>query len=347
MRAAVLERFGGPDGYTVRDWPEPVPGPGEALVRVRAVCVNRTDVHVIERTNIGRFAEVPHIGGLDPAGVVVGLGEGASDLALGDRVVARPMIPDLACRFCRAGNEAGCERPKYIGVHRPGGFGELVALPARALFRIPDGIDETVASAAAHSIPVVLHLVEAVGQVTAGDSVLVIGAAGGLGSATVQLARSLGARVIAAGASDDRLAAALELGADAGVRSDDATGFAERVRALTDGRGVTVAVDNAGDPTLWPEIVGALDRGGRILTCGAHAGGRVTLDLSLFYRLQLRLLTASGSSADEFRRAMALVAMGTIRPLISGIRPIGDIRGAFGDLLARRNLGKLVLRFDD
>lgn len=346
MRAAVLEQFGSPDGYEIREWPDPVPGPGEALVRVRAVCVNRTDVHVIERTNIGRFATVPHIGGLDPAGVVVGLGAGVSDLSIGDRVVARPLIPDLECRFCRSGNEAACERPAYIGVHRPGGFGELVALPARALYRIADEVDETVASAAAHSIPVVLHLVEGVGRVAAGETVLVIGAAGGLGSAAIQVAKLLGARVIAAGASDDRLAAALEIGADAGVRSDDPTGFAERVRALTGGFGVDVAIDNAGDPGLWPEVVGALDRGGRILTCGAHAGGRVALDLNLFYRLQLRLLAASGSSAEEFRRAIDLVATGAIRPMIASIRPIAEIRAAFGDLLARRNCGKLVIRFD-
>lgn len=346
MRAAVLERFGSPEGYAIRDVADPVPGPGEALVQVRAVCVNRTDIHVIERTNIGRFATVPHIGGLDPAGVVVGLGAGVSDLAIGDRVVARPMIPDLACRFCRAGSEATCERPAYIGVHRPGGFGELVALPARALYRIADDVDETVASAAAHSIPVVLHLLEGVGKVAAGETVLVVGAAGGLGSAAIQVAKLLGARVVAAGASDARLAAALEVGADAGVRSDDPTGFSERVRALTEGRGVDVAVDNVGDPGLWPEVVGSLDRGGRILTCGAHAGGRVALDLNLFYRLQLQLLAASGSSAEEFRRALALVATGAVRPMIASIRPITEIVAAFGDLLARRNRGKLVLRFD-
>lgn len=344
MRAAVLERFGGPDSIVVHDWPEPHPGPGEVVLRVEAVCVNRTDVHVLERTNIGRFATVPHIGGLDPAGVVVALGPGVEDLHIGDRVVARPMIPDLECRFCRSGREAECERPTYIGVHRPGGFAEFVALPARALFRLDAGLDAETAAAAAHSVPVIVHLVETVGEVGPDDTVLVIGAAGGLGSAAVQLVRSLGARVVGAGASEDRLLAVARLGADATVLSDRADGFAERVRAAAGGHGVTVAIDNVGDPMLWPEVVASLDRGGRILSCGAHAGGRVDLDLGLFYRMHLRLLSASGSSAEEFRRALALVAAGVIRPLVSSVRPLEEIRAAFGDLLARRNVGRIVLR---
>lgn len=344
MRAAVLRSFGSPSGFVLEEAADPELGPGEVLVRVHAVCVNRTDVHVIERTNIGRAAALPHIGGLDPAGEVVAVAPGVTTPSVGTRVVTRPLIPCEECRFCRADHEAGCERPSYVGVHRPGGFGELVALPARAVFPIPDGIDWVTATATAHTIPVAIHLLETVGGVGPSDRLLVFGAAGGVGSAAVQLARRLGARVIATASSEEKLHALRELGAETAIAPLDPTGLAERVRAMTDGQGVTVAVDNIGSPLLWPEVVASLDKGGRILSCGAHAGGRVELDLNLFYRMQLRLLSTAGTTGAEFRRALDLVASGAVRPLVHDVRPLAAIESAFDDLLARRNTGKIVLQ---
>jgi NADPH:quinone reductase-like Zn-dependent oxidoreductase len=344
VRAAVLRSFGSPDGFIVEAYEDPVPGPGEVLVRVHAVCVNRTDVHVMERTNIGRGTELPHVGGLDPAGVVVGCGPGVTEPAVGTRVVARPMVPCLACRFCLGGREAVCERPVYIGVHRPGGFGELVALPARAVFPIPDGVDDVAAAATAHSVPVALHLLGTVGGVGPADSVLVVGAAGGLGLAAVQLARRLGAIVVAAARGEEKLRVLQGLGVEHVVSYEEPGALAPAVRAATGGFGVTVAVDNIGSRELWPHVVASLDKGGRILSCGAHAGGRVELDLSLFYRMQLRLLSAAGTTTEEFRRALDLVADGTVRPHVHGEWPLEGIGDAFRELLARRNIGKIVLR---
>jgi NADPH:quinone reductase-like Zn-dependent oxidoreductase len=344
MRAAVLRTPGSPDGFELETWPDPSPGPGEVLLRVGAVCVNRTDVHVIERTNIGRNVPLPHIGGLDPAGEIVALGPDVDGPPVGTRVVARPMIPCLACRFCQGGSESGCERPSYIGIHRPGGFGELVALPARAVFPTPDGMDDVTAAAAAHSVPIAIHLLETVGAVGPRDRVLVVGAAGGLGIAAVQLAKTLGAQVVAVAGDEAKLEVLRGLGADVTLSSADPSDLAERVRAATDGGGVTVAVDNVGSTELWPQVVASLDKGGRILSCGAHAGGQVELDLSLFYRMQLRLLSTAGTTADEFRRGLDLVATGRIRPLVHAVRPLAEVREAFRDLLDRRNIGKIVLR---
>jgi NADPH:quinone reductase-like Zn-dependent oxidoreductase len=344
MRAAVLEAFGGPDGLVLRDWPDPVPGPDEALVRVRTVCANRTDVHVMHRTNIGRNVRLPHIAGVDPAGEVVQVGADVSTLRVGQRVVARPMIPDLTCRFCLAGDEAACERPAYVGVHRQGGFAELVALPARDLYPIPDEVSDEEASALAHSLPITLHLLKTVGRVGETDRVLVIGAGGGTGLAAVQVAKVLGARVIASAASEAKLAIARRHGADEGVNYEPVEGFAERVRGVTDGLGVTVVVDNVGSAELWAEEVAALDRGGRILCCGAHAGGVVTLDLNAFYRSQLRLLATAGTSDAEFRDAIRLVAERRVAPVIDRTVPLEAIRDAFVDLIERRNIGKIVVR---
>jgi NADPH:quinone reductase-like Zn-dependent oxidoreductase len=344
MRAAVLWDFGGPEGLVLEDWPDPEPAPGEALVRVHAVCVNRTDLHVMHGTNIGRGIQLPHIGGVDPAGQVVSLGDGVTGLRTGQRVVARPMIPCLECRFCRAGWESGCERPQYVGVHRPGGFAELVALPARALYPIPDGVSYEAASAVAHSVPMALHLLRSIGEVGPADRVLVVGASGGLGLAAVQIARWLGAAVIAAAGSDEKVAVACRLGADAGVVYAPIDGFAVRVRAVTGGLGVTVAVDNVGDPPLWAEVVDSLDKGGRILSCGAHAGGQVGLDLALFYRRQLRLISTSGTTHQEFLDALRLTAEGVVRPLVHRVFEIEEIHAAVGELIARRNAGKIVVR---
>jgi NADPH:quinone reductase-like Zn-dependent oxidoreductase len=342
MKAAVLHRHGGPDGLRLEQVPDPVPGPGEVLVRVAAVCVNRTDVHVMHRTAIGRNVVLPHIGGLDPAGVVIAQGEGVEGPAVGSRVVARPLIPCLGCRFCAAGSESVCERPGYVGVHRPGGFAEFVALPARALFPIPDGLAFEDATVVAHSVPVALHLLDAVGRIRSNDRVLVIGAAGGLGLAAVQLARHTGAWVAGA-VADIRKLEGVAGGPDAVISYVPPTALPEQVRSLTDGVGVTVAVDNVGSAELWPEIVASMDKGGRILTCGAHAGGLVTLDLNLLYRQQLQVLASSGSTTDEFRRALDLAATGIVRPVRHGTWPLESIRDAFGELLARRNTGKIVI----
>jgi NADPH:quinone reductase-like Zn-dependent oxidoreductase len=342
MRAAVLRAFGGLDGLVIDDVAEPEPGPGEALVRVRSVCVNRTDLHVMHQTNIGRDATVPHIGGVDPAGEVVEVASDVTGLLPGDRVVARPMIPCLECRFCTADRESMCERPVYVGVHRPGGFGELVALPERALYPIPDEMAFATASAMAHSLPIGIHLVRTVGQVGPDDSVLVLGAAGGLGSVAAQLARTLGARVIAAARSADRLAGLAD-SVDAVVAYGEPGELARRVRELTGGHGVSVAVDNVGDPLLWPHVVASIDKGGRILSAGSHAGSTMPLELPLFYRMQLTLRATAGFSDAEFRDALGLVASGRIRLAIHGEYPLGSIREPFEAMIARRNVGKLVV----
>lgn len=344
MRAAVLHAFGGPEGLSIDTLPDPVPGPGEVLVRVHAVCVNRTDVHVMERTNIGRGVTLPHIGGLDPAGVVVAHGREVADPPIGRRVVARPMIPCLECRFCTSGRESACERPAYIGVHRPGGFGELVALPARAVFPLPDGMDLATAAVSAHSVPIALHLLRSVAEIGPGDRVLVIGAAGGLGLAAVQIARHLGATVIGAVADRAKLDDVGPAGPDAVVEYADPATFTAAVRAATGGYGATVAVDNVGSAELWPHVVAALDKGARIVSCGAHAGGLVTLDMSYFYRLQLRFLATAGTSTEEFRDALALVASGAVRPVVAGVWSLDRIGDAFRELQARRNTGKVVVQ---
>jgi len=342
MRAAVLRTFGSPEGVVVGEVDPPSPGEGEALVAVRSVCVNRTDIHVMQRTNIGRNATVPHIGGVDPAGEIVAVGPGVTSLRPGDRVVGRPMIPCLDCRFCTGGRESMCERPVYVGVHRPGGFGQLVTLPARVLYPIPAGVSFATASGMAHSVPIALHLVGTVGEVRAGENVLVLGAAGGLGIAAAQIARTLGARVIAAARSEDRLAALADL-SDATVTYDDPAGLTARARELTGGRGVDVVIDNVGDPMLWPHVVDAVDKGGRILSAGSHAGSTMPLELPLFYRMQLRLLATAGFSDREFRDALALVADGRVRVFVHREYELDAIREAFEEMLARRNVGKLVV----
>jgi len=344
MRAAVLRSFGGPDGISVESWPDPVPAADEVLVRVRAVAVNRTDVYAMTRTNIGRRVELPHVGGVDPAGEVVGLGSAATEWSVGDRVVARPMIPCQGCRFCHSGPESMCERPAYIGIHRPGGFAELVALPARALYEIPPDVSFEQASAMAHSVPIAVHLLRTVGGVGPADTVLVVGAGGGLGVACLQVARVLGARVIAAVGDQGKVSASIAAGADEALTYEPLDTFPDRIRSLSRNTGPTVLVDNIGDGRLWAALVASLDRGGRIVSCGSHAGGLVELDLNLFYRQQLSLLSTAGTSDEEFRDALRLVAEGHVRPIIHEVFPLDGIRAAFQVMLDRGNVGKLVIR---
>ncbi|MFN8518510.1 MAG: alcohol dehydrogenase catalytic domain-containing protein [Chloroflexota bacterium] len=197
MRAMAIDALGGVDRLALRELPRPEPAADEVLVRVATVGINRQDII----TMAGRFPNphlrLPHVPGLDPAGSVAAVGAAVTRVAVGDRVVAKPPIGCGSCELCRSGEDDACPDLRSIGVHRPGGLAEYVALPERSVFRIPDGVTFGEATAAAHSLPVALTLLRRVG-VTPADTVLVTGASGAIGWAVVQLVRVLGARAIAA-----------------------------------------------------------------------------------------------------------------------------------------------------
>jgi NADPH:quinone reductase-like Zn-dependent oxidoreductase len=232
--------------------------------------------------------------------------------------------------------------PKLLGVDIWGTYAEYVKVPASTVQTIPDALDFITAAVVGRHGPLAFTQLRDRAQVKPGEWVLVMGAAGGLGSALVQAAKYLGARVIAAAGSDARVAAALELGADEGInyRVQDLTAEARRI---TGGAGVNVVLDNIGDPVTFPKALASLGFQGRLVTAGGHGGGHVSLDVKYLY---LNVITIFGNpmdTPDNFKLALKVAAEGKLKVLIDKVLPLDEVRRAHKIVEERSGIGKVVL----
>jgi NADPH:quinone reductase-like Zn-dependent oxidoreductase len=234
------------------------------------------------------------------------------------------------------------EAPKLLGVSVWGGYAEYVKVPARITRIVPDDIDFTTATVVGRHAPIAFHLLRDHAKVQPGEWVLVMGAAGGLGSAGVQAAKYLGAHVVAAAGADARVQAALDLGADAGVNYRAADLTAEVLRA-TGGRGVNVVFENVGDPELFPKAFAALARYGRLVTAGGHAGGTVPLDVNRLYLNQITIMGATGERPEDLDMSLKAAAEGRFKPLIECVLPLSEAQRAHALVADRSVVGKVVL----
>lgn len=326
----VIREFGAPGVLKLEDVPTPEPGPGEVLVAVHAVSVNRTLDLVVRAGKYARLPALPHVLGVDPAGVIARVGPGVTDRKVGDRVVTTIRI-----------NKPN-EPPRMLGVQMWGGYAEYVKLPADRTFLIPDGLDFVTATVVARHAPTAFHLLRDRAKLKAGEWVLVMGAAGGLGSAGVQAAKYLGAKVIAGAGADERVQAAMALGADAGVnyRAQDLTA---EVMRITEGRGVDVVFENIGEPVLFPKAFASLTRMGRLVTAGGHGGGNVPLDINRLYLNQITIIGAVGETPEDMTLALQAAADGKLKVLIDRVLPLSQAALAHELVDSRDGLGKVIL----
>lgn len=342
MRAVVMREFGGPGVLHVEKVPDPVLVAGEALVRVHAVTVNQTlDLKVRAAGQI-RGTTLPHVLGVDPTGIVADVAPDVTGVRIGDRVAVLPHLRCGRCEFCTSGREEQCPHSRHIGVHRWGGYAEYVSVPVSNLLPIPDTVSFVDAAVVLRHAPTAFQLLRGLAGVGPGDWVLVMGAAGGLGAMGVQVAKLLGATVVAGAGADARVELARRNGADHGVnyRARDLT---EEVLSITDGRGVDVVFENIGDPVLWPKAFAALAQAGRLVTAGAHAGGKVELDVRRLYGRRLRIIGGAGASAADIRSAAEAAAAGTLRAVIDRVLPLDEAADAHRLAENGGLLGKIVL----
>jgi NADPH:quinone reductase-like Zn-dependent oxidoreductase len=311
-------------------------------MRVHAVSVNRTLDLQVRQDGGGYGTVLPLVLGNDPSGVVMAVGQGVAQPRLCQRVAVFGGIRCGACEACRQGPVTRCSQPKMLGVHCWGGYAEYLCIPAGNCVLIPDGLSFAEATLIARHFPLAFGEASLAGF-KAGDWVLVMGAAGGLGSCLVQVARALGANVIAGAGADERVQAAVSLGAHVGInyRRDD---LAREVMRLTQGRGVEVVFENIGDPGLWPAAFSSLAQGGRLVTAGAHGGGFVTLDLKRLYQRRLRVISGLGAERlEDLERALQQGVSGELRVLIDQIMPLRDAEAAHRLVAQNASLGKIVL----
>ena len=340
MKAVTLERFGGPEVLTWGERPEPAIGVHEALVRVRACGINHLDLWV--RGGLpGLQCEMPHILGSDVVGEVVAVGEGVRDLATGDRTLVLPTLSCGECAACREGDDNLCRSHDVLGRARNGGYAEFVAVPARNCLPFPENLSWEQAAAVPLVFLTAWHMLVGRARLKAGEDVLVIGASSGVGSAAVQVARLLGARVIATAGSAAKLEHARALGAHDTIdhsRED----VAQRARELTGRKGVEVAFEHVGG-RIFEAAVGALARNGRLVTCGATIGGKVSLDVNVLFGRHLTLMGSWMGRRDEMEAVLEHVRSGALAPVVDSVMPLADARIAHERIEARQHFGKVVL----
>ena len=334
MKAVVMREFGPPEVMRVEEVTTPEPGPGEVLIRVHAVSVNRTLDLIVRAGAYAVPVKLPHVLGVDPSGVIEAIGPGVTTRQAGDRVATlqflRPPTPNSP--------------PAILGVHGWGGYAEYVKVPAELTVPIPEGVDFATATVVARHAPAAFSLLRDVAQLKAGEWILVMGAAGGLGSAGIQVAKFTGAKVIAAAGAGERVRAALGLGADIGIdyRAQDLT---EEVRRATAGQGVNVVFENIGDPELFPKAFACLARGGRLVTAGGHGGGTVPLDVKRLYLNQITILGTFGKVLPaDVELGLHAAAEGRYRVLIDRVLPLADAALAHRLVEQRSGTGKVILQ---
>jgi len=346
MKAIVYHEHGGPEVLRYEDMPTPEPGPGEALIAVGAVGINPGPDTETRRRGFGMGSiEMPHIGGVDPAGEVVALGPDADGVAVGDRVAVYPVIACGSCDFCQRGEgENYCRASHLYGVQTQGGRAQFAVAPVSQLVQLPESVSYEQAAALGVAYTTTWHGMVERARTTGEDTLLVMGAGGGCGVAAVQIGKLLGARVLAVTGAEWKQRRVRELGADEVFSYRDAD-WPEQVKAATGGRGVSVVFDNVGPATLASSI-DCLDRCGRLFCSGGTTGLEVTLDIRRLYREHLSLLFYVQGTKADMEQLVGLVAEGRLDPVVDRRYPLAQAREADERLAAGEQLGRIVLVTD-
>ena len=341
MRAALFRQHGGPEVMEVAEVPEPVPGPGEVQVTVKAAALNHIDLWM-RRGLPSMKIDLPHIPGGDVCGVVSGLGAGVAGVKEGDRVVLNPGLTCGRCRECLGGRDNLCASFRMLGEHTQGGMAEKVVVPVANLVPAPANVDDASLAAVPITFITVWHMLVDNARVKPGETVLVLGAGSGVGVAAIQIAKMFGAHVIAAASSERKLLAARGLGADETIdyASEE---LVAAVKRLTNRRGADIVVEHTGAST-FPKSVVACARGGRIVTCGVTGGPEATLNLQMLYWNHISYLGSTMGSMEDMRRMLKAVGDFGVKPLLDSVVDLKDGPDAMARMEQGQQMGKIVLR---
>lgn len=331
MKAAVLKAFGGPENLELRDLPDPVPAAGEVLLDVRACALNHLDLWIRDGLP-GSGVKLPHVLGSDVAG-----------LAGGRRVAVHPGLCCGACAACRDGRESDCASFGIIGAYggSPGGYAQKLAVKEAHLLPLPDGLSFEGAASFPLTLLTAWRMLKTLGGVKPGQVVLAIGAGSGMTAIGVQVAKALGASVIATTSDPAKAERAKALGADHVLVAPPAS-LPREVKALTAGAMADVVFDHVG-PALFMDALKCLRPSGRLVTCGSTSGPKVELDMRYVFSRQLRILGSRMGSLAEMKEAWALVTGGRVVPVVDKVFPLAEAAAAHARLESRGQFGKVVL----
>ena len=341
MKAIVFYQHGDLDQVEYADVPRPEIEPNEVLLAVKAAALNQLDLWALAGWP-GLNLKLPHVMGSDGAGVVAEIGSNVTGFDVGDRVAVNPTLSCGRCHFCLTGRDNMCQHFAIIGEHVDGFFAEYAAVPARNLLKIPDNTAFAAAAAASLVFVTAWHSLIQRGALRAGESVLVVGAGGGVNTAAIQIAKLAGAGPIyVVGSSDEKLALARDLGADVTVNRNQEE-WGKAIFKATGRRGVDVVVDNVGAATI-PTSLRSLRKGGRLLTVGNTSGPKFEFDNRYMFGKHLSIIGSTMGTMADYEEVMGLIFAGRLRPVIDTVYPLKDGITALQRLEEGEVTGKLVL----
>ncbi len=340
MKAVRFHRHGGPEVLQYEDVPDPKPSSDEALVRVKACALNHLDLWA--RNGLPNVTiPMPHISGSDIAGVVEWVPREEKELSVGDEVIVNPGMGCGRCDRCLSGRDNQCREYMIIGYGVDGGYAELVRVLRTHLIRKPPAMSFEEAASFPLVFETAYHMLVTKARTGPGDTVLVLAANSGVGSAAVQVAKLLGARVIATAGGVEKMERARGLGADDTVDHYKQDVLAE-VKRLTGKRGVDVVIEHVGKAT-WEGSLKALAKGGRLVTCGATTGADVTTDLRYVYNRELTVYGSYMAGTGELLEVVRLFEGRRLKTVVDSTFPLARAAEAQSRLEGSLHFGKIVL----
>ncbi|UCD81453.1 MAG: zinc-binding dehydrogenase [Desulfobacterales bacterium] len=340
MKAVYFDEHGELDVIKYGDVPDAKPGPGEVLVRVHACALNFLDIWV-RRGWPGLKLEMPHWCGADVAGEIVELGENVSDWQAGQRVVIDPGVNLFEDEYTRRGQDSVSPGYHILGEHRRGGAAEYLAISADNLAVMPDDMDYPEAAAPLLVSLTAWRMLMHQAGLRAGETVLVVGAGGGVNSVAIQIAKLAGATVYTVASNAEKAEQARQLGADV-VLDRSQVNWGKEIFKLTSRRGVDVVVDNVGKATITTSMQ-AVARGGRIVIVGNTSGPQAEIDIRFIFGKQISLIGSTMGSHQDFRDVISLLWAGKIKPVIHQVMPLSEGREAYKMMQEGKQFGKIVL----
>lgn len=341
MKAVRFHTHGGPEVLKLEEMPDPQIDQNQVLVRIKACALNHLDLW-LRKGLPGVKVPLPHIPGCDIAGEVAAVGELCTRVKVGEKVVISPGRSCGQCPHCLGGRDNLCASYQIIGGYGlDGGYAELIAVPEVNVIPIPAGLTPVQAAALPVTFMTAWNMLVTLGNIRSGQTVLVMGAASGVGVAALQIAKLFGANVIAAAGSDDKLAKAKTLGADHAINYHNQA-IAHEVKQLTGRRGVDIIFEHVGGDT-WKELIPIMAPGGTLVTCGATSGPIAETDIRYLFMRQLRLQGAYMGSKADLLTVLPLVAAGKLNPVVDHVLPLSEAAQAHQILEERRQFGKVIL----
>lgn len=341
MKAVVIQEHGEIDKLRIEEVPEPKYTADEVVLKVYSAGLNHLDIWV--RKSRGNLElPKPHILGSDAAGVVAAIGANVKNVKVGDEVIINPGLSCGRCEYCNRGEHSECISFGLMGLSRPGTFAEQVAIPSRNVWPKPAYMSFNEAGAFVLAHLTAWRMLMSRAQLKPGQTVLIHGIGGGVALSALQLAKLADSEVIVTSSSDKKLERASQIGADHTINYQRVDDIAQRVKDITSGRGVDIAIDTVGAAT-WPIDFSAVRRGGKIVLCGVTSDAKAVTNLRTLYWNQLTVLGSTMGSEEDLHQMLKAVTQAKLKPVIDSMEKMVNIKEATERMEKAEQFGKIVL----